>query len=100
MADPDCCRHAAREDAKLRQRIAKAFWIVLGANKTCSGGTGAAQIATAQRVFVSNDGVDGNSFYVLKKGGEAARPYHLFYAGTRGWGRCELAPTRGRRTWC
>lgn len=49
-----------------------------------------AQILTANKVFISNAGVDGTSLAIFFNRGDANRPYSRFYAAMKSWGRFEL----------
>ncbi len=49
-----------------------------------------AQLLTAKKVFISNAGMDANSFSVLKRIGEVDQPYDNFYDAVKKWGRYEL----------
>jgi hypothetical protein len=51
-----------------------------------------AQILTAKKVFISNAGVDGTSWNIIKRQGtgDFNAPYNRFYAAMKSWGRFDL----------
>jgi hypothetical protein len=49
-----------------------------------------AQVLTAKKLFISNAGVNGIGFAILQRAGDANRPYDLFYAAVKGWGKYEI----------
>jgi hypothetical protein len=51
------------------------------------------QIASARKVFISNDGADDGAEAIFKRAGEPDQAYNHFYAAIQNWGRYELVPT-------
>jgi hypothetical protein len=49
-----------------------------------------AQIITANKVFISNCGLDGSAYAAFKRVGEIDQAYNRFYAAMKGWARYEL----------
>ena len=54
-----------------------------------------AQIISAQKVFISNAGVDGMALAAFKREGEPDKHYSQFYAAMKAWGRYELVADPG-----
>jgi hypothetical protein len=53
------------------------------------------QIISAKKVFISNGGSDAISLAAFKKDGDRDKPYNLFYATMKTWGKYELVSTPG-----
>ena len=48
------------------------------------------QLVTANKVFISNGGLDGIAFQAFRKLGDVNQPYNAFYAAVSSWGRYTL----------
>jgi hypothetical protein len=58
--------------------------------KNAAAGPVPAEIRAGKKVFISNAGVDGTSLAAFKKESDPDKPYNLFYAAMKNWGRYEL----------
>lgn len=53
------------------------------------------QIASAKKIFVSNMGTDAMSTAAFKREQAENKPYNVFYAAVKAWGRYQLVDTPG-----